>query len=355
MNEDLQPYVCLFPECAKALIFFTHQKEWISHMEVSHSKDWPRRVHNIVWYCDVDHELVMRFQSEFEWRTHMEDPNSHPRRHSKPPTNVQLAALSSRKQQRVFRDQHVCPLCESIPEKVQHLSKQDSASHLAKLLNEHIAKHMLSLSLISLPWTDSGEADERISIKSDKSLKRFLGPGSKPQKPSEPSGIDHLSVEYSSLSFTESSMTYESFENSMAEVPYDTFKSSAAEEPLNSTSIWQTGPLQNDPRLDNIWKTILELKLTKDDHDPILMALSRQTVARTTRLKHSCAAADTYLQTPTNATIQTVHSSMASTVAYGDANAGFQARDIYGPVNTTFHLPPGELRTVQARQGPSKH
>jgi hypothetical protein len=46
---------------------------------------------------------------------------------------------------------------------------------------------------------------------------------------------------------------------------------------------------------------------------------------------------------------------MASTVDYGDANAGFQARDIHGTVNTTFHLPPGELRTVQARQGPSKH
>jgi hypothetical protein len=46
---------------------------------------------------------------------------------------------------------------------------------------------------------------------------------------------------------------------------------------------------------------------------------------------------------------------MASTVAYGDSNAGFQARDIYGPVNTTFHLPLGELQAAQARQGPSKH
>jgi hypothetical protein len=43
---------------------------------------------------------------------------------------------------------------------------------------------------------------------------------------------------------------------------------------------------------------------------------------------------------------------MASTVAYGDENAGFQARDIYGPVNTTFHLPPGELRNRPSSRGP---
>jgi hypothetical protein len=46
---------------------------------------------------------------------------------------------------------------------------------------------------------------------------------------------------------------------------------------------------------------------------------------------------------------------MDPSISFGDANAGFQAGIVNGPVNTTFHLPPSELQTAQARQGPSKH
>ncbi|OXV09920.1 hypothetical protein Egran_02317 [Elaphomyces granulatus] len=196
LKEDLQPYVCLFPECVEALVFFTHQKEWICHMEASHSTDWPRKVHNIMWYCNMDHEPVEQFQSEVEWRTHMQDPYAHPNRRSKPPTDVQLAALSTRKQQRVVRDQYVCPLCENIPEKIQPFMKRGNGSDLANMLNEHIAKHMISLSLISLPWIDGGDADtEGKSIDFDESFKRLLNPRSEPLTPSQPSEIDRLSVD----------------------------------------------------------------------------------------------------------------------------------------------------------------
>jgi hypothetical protein len=34
---------------------------------------------------------------------------------------------------------------------------------------------------------------------------------------------------------------------------------------------------------------------------------------------------------------------MASTISFGDANAGFQAGIVNGPVSTTFNLPPGKL------------
>jgi hypothetical protein len=41
---------------------------------------------------------------------------------------------------------------------------------------------------------------------------------------------------------------------------------------------------------------------------------------------------------------------MASAISFGDANSGFQAGTINGPVNTEFHhhAPPGELQ-----KGPS--
>jgi hypothetical protein len=41
---------------------------------------------------------------------------------------------------------------------------------------------------------------------------------------------------------------------------------------------------------------------------------------------------------------------MASAISFGDANSGFQAGIINGPVNTEVHhhAPPGELHMVQA-------
>jgi hypothetical protein len=86
----------------------------------------------------------------------MQDPHAHPNRRWKPPTDAQLAALSTRKQQRVIRDQYVYPFYENIPEKIQPLTKRGNVSDLANLLNEHIAKHVVSLSLISLTDLKSG-------------------------------------------------------------------------------------------------------------------------------------------------------------------------------------------------------
>jgi hypothetical protein len=34
---------------------------------------------------------------------------------------------------------------------------------------------------------------------------------------------------------------------------------------------------------------------------------------------------------------------MASTISFGDANEGFQAGSVNGPVSATFYLPPGKL------------
>jgi hypothetical protein len=39
---------------------------------------------------------------------------------------------------------------------------------------------------------------------------------------------------------------------------------------------------------------------------------------------------------------------MASAISFGDANSGFQAGIINGPVNPEFHLLPGKSRRIQA-------
>jgi hypothetical protein len=37
---------------------------------------------------------------------------------------------------------------------------------------------------------------------------------------------------------------------------------------------------------------------------------------------------------------------MASAISFDDANYGFQAGIVNGPVSATFQLPPGELQTA---------
>ena len=194
VDDDLKPYACLFPECAEALVFFTRRAHWKSHMESVHSKDWARRVHTIIWYCDIDHEPPERFETELLWRQHMNYLDSHPKRQLIKPTKAQLDALSPRKQQAALRERFVCPLCEQIPEKIQPLVNNGkmNPADLYEFLTDHIANHIKSLSLISVPCLENAAAPidtDTQSVAPKDSFRRLLNQGSVPQPPS---GLDLL-------------------------------------------------------------------------------------------------------------------------------------------------------------------
>ncbi|KAI1129673.1 hypothetical protein F5Y10DRAFT_276594 [Nemania abortiva] len=154
IDKDLKPYSCLFPQCAKAVSYFTRREEWKSHMVLTHSRDWPRKVHALVWCCDIDHDSEQQFETEVEWRKHMKDPSSHPKR---PTANkYQLEAMSLKKKKVALRDHFVCPLCEQVPNKI-HLVVEEAEDRMVDLqesLFDHIADHIKSLSLLSLPGLD---------------------------------------------------------------------------------------------------------------------------------------------------------------------------------------------------------
>lgn len=89
----------------------------------------------------------------------MKNLEMHPLRNLKAPTDAQLDALSAKKQQRVLRDQYVCPLCQQIPDKIKPVVENGNPTELLRLLAEHIAKHLKSLSLVSLPCLEIAPAD----------------------------------------------------------------------------------------------------------------------------------------------------------------------------------------------------
>lgn len=209
VDEDLKPYICLFPECAEALVFFTRRREWKSHMETVHSRDWPRKVHTITWFCDLDHEPPELFETASQWRNHMQNLDSHPTRRLGKPTTAQLDALSPRKQQVALREHLVCPLCENIPDRIRpleapHMQGQGQGPvkgtraddmMMYEVLVDHVANHIKSLSLLSLPCLDDDntiaplDAVDGDSMEMEDSFRRIMNVGSVPQPPS---GIDYL-------------------------------------------------------------------------------------------------------------------------------------------------------------------
>lgn len=157
IDHDIKPYNCLFPECAERLVLFSDRHEWRLHMESMHSRSWPRKVHTTVWFCDIDHNPPEQFETELQWRKHMKDSNSHPKRKLTEPTTAQLDALSPRKQHVTLREPLTCPLCERIPEEIRSLVEKEGENQAAmyEVLVNHVANHIQSLSLISLPCLDN--------------------------------------------------------------------------------------------------------------------------------------------------------------------------------------------------------
>ncbi|KAI1145749.1 ankyrin [Nemania diffusa] len=236
VNEDLKPYSCLFPECAESLLFFTHRKE-----------DWPRKVHTVIWYCDIDHEPPERFETEWEWRKHMKDPSSHPKRKFPTPSKAQLDAILPSKKQVALRDRFVCPLLEKA---------DDQMPDMQEFLLDHIASHIKSLSLMSLPCLD-------ISSASPGENEQSLNEGSVPKPPS---GIDYIG---------EASLPSNTYDYKHPDIPPD----QSSDEWLEICTTWKGGSVrgshetpESDPILahlmkaqkahheSRIWRSDLELK-----------------------------------------------------------------------------------------------
>ncbi|KAH8587086.1 hypothetical protein B0O99DRAFT_527429 [Bisporella sp. PMI_857] len=200
VDEHLKPYACLFPDCAESLVFFARRHEWKTHMETVHSKEWLRKVHTIVWYCDIDHDSSEIFETELQWRKHMQDLKSHPRRALTTPTQAQFDAMSPRKQQIALRDRLVCPLCEQIPEEVRLLVENGNGepADMYNRVVDHVAIHLKSLSLMALPslenTTQKSPGASGDSVLLQDSFRRLMNENSVPQPPSGRENVEGISL-----------------------------------------------------------------------------------------------------------------------------------------------------------------
>ncbi|KAI1740735.1 hypothetical protein F4680DRAFT_85128 [Xylaria scruposa] len=195
IDSDLQPYVCLFPQCLGE--FFTHRSDWARHMKTAHGTNWPRKMHCATWFCDIGHTEIVEFDNEIDWKAHMRDVKLHPDRKNEP-TNLQLQGLAVRKRQLALRDELVCPLCEEIPVKISSLGGKSDGNNLSTILENHIAGDIKDLSFLSLPSLDDKLKDEvdNTSVSSESSQRRLLNTNSISQAPSRFEFMENVSLTF---------------------------------------------------------------------------------------------------------------------------------------------------------------
>lgn len=170
--NDLEPYVCLFEECAEPHTLFRDRAAWLSHMQ---------KEHTMQWYCNAPgHDpCIMSTRKDFE--DHMRSA------HSGAFTEPQLPWLEKRSRGPASTLFTSCLLCGDVPSEGD-LRKEcmlrgenferhhDRGRLLSESLAKHTATHLELVSLISLPWQDNvteGALSERSeSAKAEQSTRK---------------------------------------------------------------------------------------------------------------------------------------------------------------------------------------
>jgi len=134
--EYVDPYVCISEECSPSFRYFRRFRDWTEHMNSFHSEEWPRLIHTMTWYCDIEHPYVATFEDQESFEEHMCNTLLHPQGR---PSDRQLATLARRKKKFKPRDPYVCPFCKSG-------SQRGNRSFL-----EHIGEHVQFISRLAHP------------------------------------------------------------------------------------------------------------------------------------------------------------------------------------------------------------
>ena len=139
MKKDLEPYVCLFEECTEPHTLFATTEAWLSHMQLEHT---------IQWRCNAPGHPPQSFGKERDLDDHIRSS------HAGTFTESQLPLLKRRSAQPAPETFVSCPLCGYPP--AESPNRQNSGKYLEDLPN-HIAVHLQSIAVMSLPWRDDFE------------------------------------------------------------------------------------------------------------------------------------------------------------------------------------------------------
>ncbi|KAL3954763.1 hypothetical protein ACCO45_010326 [Purpureocillium lilacinum] len=134
VKNDLDAYVCLFEECGEPDKLWRRSEAWLKHMTE----------HTLRWRCPAKAHRDEHFETQDAFRAHLLEG------HKKAYSDAELAMLISRSRKATGPLFTSCPLCGDTTEEVNGK------------LEQHIAGHLRSLALKSLPpdYDDADNEDE---------------------------------------------------------------------------------------------------------------------------------------------------------------------------------------------------
>jgi CubicO group peptidase (beta-lactamase class C family) len=127
--QDVRPYVCVFKECSKPEELYVSTDDWMQHMEEEHAER--------CWICSIC-SPSKDFGTADEFQAHMKETEDHKDTF----TAAQLPILTQMSESLMPLEFPGCPLCK--------WSERRNTG--IKSLKDHIAEHLHSFALSSLPW-----------------------------------------------------------------------------------------------------------------------------------------------------------------------------------------------------------
>ncbi|KAM0551831.1 hypothetical protein ACHAPJ_008166 [Fusarium lateritium] len=161
--DQLEPYVCLAPDCNESPPTFPSQEAWLQHVEYihSHATKWIEALQNQqVWFCDMDlsNPCVETFKTSAELRLHVAEVHQ---RILVP--SLEIASMLERNTMTMNLGSKVCPFCHldvnaqtgwfSLEDPSWSLTGTDKSEDTSVL--KHIFMHMESLALLSISSFDA--------------------------------------------------------------------------------------------------------------------------------------------------------------------------------------------------------
>ncbi|KAL7928499.1 hypothetical protein V8C35DRAFT_325906 [Trichoderma chlorosporum] len=137
VKNDLDAYVCIFENCDEPDLLYSRSDDWLDHLHQ----------HNKFWRC-LSHRELGPFSTREEYIRHIQEA------HNTKFSDTQLRALARNNARKTAKLFFSCPFCGK------------DAANVDGRLEDHIAEHLISLALKSLPSYQDEISDETGARKS---------------------------------------------------------------------------------------------------------------------------------------------------------------------------------------------
>lgn len=137
--EDLCPYSCYLNDCPRREVLYITRESWMNHVDKEHPS-------SLYWECFAC-DTAEKFHTAQTFASHVKEHQSISESHL--PTLIDVC---------LRKTIHItsCPLCTWADDQVGNLDP--------KALFDHVAEHIHSFSLLSLPWAASNNGNEKSSF-----------------------------------------------------------------------------------------------------------------------------------------------------------------------------------------------